>query len=289
MVAYNPSLATLRANVEIMTKQTPNLVIVNNGSAISGMDYVVNLDHNFGIAYAQNYGANLLHDQGIDYIFFLDQDSIFESDFFKKMLIQWQMLTDTNKNLALLSPTMINKKTGEPFSVLMINQGRLERKYQSIDQLSLLSKTLPISSGILISCDAFLSVEGNNEDLFIDWVDFDLDLKLVQKGYLIQTTPLVKLYHQIGTPVIKHFFGKSIHVNNYVLFREFYYVRNAIFIEKNYGKNVRGLSKYVRKEIVLRIISAFYEPDFFSRIRIIIYGISKGKKSDFSTNFIKKD
>lgn len=284
IVAYNPSIELLKRNVSKILSKTEHLVVVNNGEKIehNQVEQVINLNKNFGIAYAQNLGFKRLQQQGVDIVFFLDQDSQFENDFFDKMVCEWQNIQSQHPRLGLLSPLIINKDTQLPISILVVNDHRLMKVNPNQVEGNSIDNTLPISSGVLVSAEAYSCIHGANEKLFIDWVDFDLDIKLLQQGYQIKTTKMITLSHKIGNPVYRTFIWKKIPINQYALFREFYYSRNGQIMKKKYGHYISGISWYANKEILLRFIMMLYEPHKIMRFFKLLSGIIKGKIYNFT-------
>jgi rhamnosyltransferase len=91
-------------------------------------------------------------------------------------------------------------------------------------------KSSIITSGSLMSVEAYKHTTGYNEDLFIDWVDNDICYKLISNGYDVIKIPYNGFIQYFGEghltyiPVIK----KS--VTNYSPIRRYYLTRNSIYL-----------------------------------------------------------
>ncbi|WP_338217640.1 glycosyltransferase family 2 protein [Lacticaseibacillus salsurivasis] len=287
IVLYHPDLAHLEQIVGIIEQKTTSIVLVNNGRKIPASfkynHYVLELDRNSGIAYAQNAGVHRLCESfpELEAVFFLDQDSTVAPDFFSLMLTAWRKIHNKYPSLAMLSPRVNRMTEGGDYSTLAVNDGRFVKRKIDFSVTPVVTGTLPISSGILVSVIAFNQVGGLNARWFIDWVDFDFDLNLLANGYLTATTSEATIVHQIGSPNRRRFFGKSIAVTNYVLFREFYTARNGIYLIRKYGHYVKGLTAYCLGQIARRYLMLLYEPKKVRRFITLTHGVLSGLISSY--------
>lgn len=281
IVLYNPNLNQLNLTLTQILPQTRQVALVNNGPSLQKEGIVLRpyeLGDNKGIAYAQNYGVALLkkRNPNLEYVFFLDQDSEISSSFFSSMLKAWQATKKRYSNLAALSPKISRRTENGNYSTLFFDQQGLHKRNVDFSQEPLLINTLPISSGLLVSVDAFEKVGGLSEKWFIDWVDFDFDLKLLTQGYTVATTGAASIIHEIGTPNRRNFLGKKIAVTNYVLFREYYTARNGVYLIRKYGRKGKGIAKYSLGQIARRFIMLLYEPKKVRRFGTLMRGMLAG-------------
>lgn len=286
IVLYNPDLGQLEKTVRQIHRQTDSIALVNNGSALTAtVDNVVayELGRNVGIASAQNYGVERLRETSPDlkYVFFLDQDSQVPSGYFEQMLATWHEVANKTPQLGALSPKITRRKESGNYSTLIFDQKGLRKQNLDFREQPLILNTLPISSGLMVSLEAFQAVGGLSENWFIDWVDFDFDLKLLTRGYQIATTGRASIIHEIGTPERRNFFGKKIAVTNYVLFREFYTARNGMYLIRKYGKKGNGIAKYSWGQIGRRFLMLIYEPKKIRRLATLIRGLLVGLVTSF--------
>lgn len=284
IVTYNPEINKLKEQLLKLKSDNLNIVIVNNGENFDLIEVpVINLKRNEGIATAQNVGVNFLKENtDVKYLFFFDQDSVFDAQFLGTMLNEWDRLAKVDFNIGILSPNLIDKKSNNFLAINQICGKKIVKVYLTSKTIQEISNTLPISSGIMISLDVYDQIGGLDDKLFIDWVDLDLDFRVLDAGYNIYTTVNAQLYHSIGKSSEKSLFLKKIHPFNYPLFREFYFSRNAVYSYKKYSKKFPGIKKLVYKSLLFRIITAFYEDHTFSRLKVIFRGILCGLMNKFN-------
>ncbi|MDG2978938.1 glycosyltransferase [Latilactobacillus curvatus] len=281
IVAYNPDTLDFNKKIEKVTKLTKNLIIVNNGDDLveTGLDYtLVNLRENRGIAYAQNFGAKLLSLREVELIFFFDQDSDFNDDYFEIMLKEWKMLSSLDSSIGMLSPSVIDKNFNYSQPILILKNNSIEKVVLNKEDESI-KDTLPISSGILVSDAAFKKVKGTKEDYFIDYVDFELDLNFINSGYSIYSTGKAFIRHAIGKKEKRKFLFKSIYPSNHPVFREYYFMRNGILVYKSYGKYFKGVKNLIIMNAIRRFLYTFYEENTMLRISKLCKGIVDARKN----------
>lgn len=283
IVTYNPNMSKLREDIGKIQKTTDNLVIVNNGSSelLNLPTEVMELKGNKGIAEAQNLGAKFLKSKDISFVFFFDQDSEFDSDYFKKMLSIWDQISKMDEKIGMLSPEILDKNFGNTSSILQLSKKGLE-KLNFSDEKMIACNTLPISSGILVSTEAFFKVHGTQTKLFIDFVDFELDLNMIIHGYHIFSTNHCNIRHSIGNKKQRSFFGKTVYPSNHAVFRDYYFYRNGIYVYKKYGNSFKGIRRLVLRSYLIRFIMVYYEEQKFKRIVATIHGIFDGIMGRFN-------
>ncbi|MGY2896341.1 glycosyltransferase family 2 protein [Deinococcus sp. UYEF24] len=225
VVSYNPGPNILELSRQLMG-QNCRVVIVDNGSAdlassvISQCEdlgiTVLRLHKNLGIGYALNIGCRFWVDRHYEWILTFDQDSIIGSNFLLGMdhaIVRGR----TNPSIALFGPVVIDSAT----KMLLQSSGVAK---------------FVITSGSCINGAALKSVGFFNEDLFIDYVDFDICIRLRQKNFSILVVKNVEIIHSIGS--MKRFrilytrFGFV--TTNHAAVRRYYKHRNFIFMLRNY-------------------------------------------------------
>ena len=279
IVTYNPNLDELNKKVDKYTIDSNALVvIVNNGDKLNISEHpnliIKNLGKNMGIAYAQNIGVNYLQEKGIDLAFLLDQDTKLGKKYFEQMLKKWHSLKIKDSKLAVLSPVAFDRKTKKLLSTKYLVNDNLKIEFlQSGDKYN----TLPISSGILVDTNIFEEIGGNCSEYFIDWVDFQFDLDIIDAGYHIYTTSEIRINHQIGNASTRKLLWKTIHPSNHSAFRNYYFFRNGIlFMNKN--RLHKFVKKFVITALLKRFICIFYEENKINKIKAMIDGIKDARK-----------
>ncbi|MBP5810101.1 glycosyltransferase [Lactiplantibacillus argentoratensis] len=284
IVTYNPNMSKLRKDVSKILETTDSLVIVNNGEDVLTdlpMVKILELKGNKGIAKAQNIGAEFLKNEDIPFVFFLDQDSEFNTEYFNEMLLVWKKIERKDNKIGMLSPEILDKNFGSSSSILQVSKKGL-KKINFSEEKKVVINTLPISSGILVSTKAFFEVDGTQSKLFIDFVDFDLDLNMIVQGYHIFSTNYCNIRHSIGNKKKRSFFGKAVYPSNHAVFRDYYFYRNGLYVYKKYGKGFRGLRLFILRSYLIRFIMVYYEKMKFKRIIATTRGIFDGIMGRFN-------
>ncbi|MDG2978940.1 glycosyltransferase [Latilactobacillus curvatus] len=279
IVAYNPDVNKFKKKIEKASEYIPNLVIINNGERIELDDVdVINLEDNKGIAYAQNYGVKYLSKISVDVIFFFDQDSKFDSEYFSEMLKEWLHIKQKDDKTAMLSPLIVDEKFNNISRMMAIRSNSVKLVKLSENEHQIIKNTLPISSGVLVERKFYELVGGTKPILFNDLVDHELDLNLIRNGFSTYSTNRVRLLHNIGNKTKRKLLWKNIYPYNYPLTREYFYMRNSMFLIKNYSKDFKGLKSYIGRTLMIRLIFTFYEPHKIKRANAMIKGIFDGVK-----------
>lgn len=204
---------------------TPNLVNKNllslsnkNKSKIYYLPQQINL----GIAEAQNIGIKYAREKkGIDYLLFIDQDSIVPESFVNQMLSEYIRISNLGIKIAALGPTPINKDTNVAYK-------REKAAHNQLGNLYSLPSAL-ISSGMLIAMPTIQDVGFMESKLFIDTVDFEWCWRAKTKGYSCCMTESIKMPHKVGIKD-ESFFGYKIIVSSST--RYYYQYRNFILLLK---------------------------------------------------------
>lgn len=161
--------------------------------------FLINLMNNYGIAYAQNKGVEKAKELNAELLLFSDQDTIYPNNF--SVLIKEKIKEYPSK--IIYAPVFYNltKQQIEPLSINM-NEISIpkDEKYISVFHA--------ISSGTVIFFKDFEEIGNYNEDLFIDYVDFEWCWKARSKGYKIFCFPDIKIDQNLGENY-KIIFGKK--------------------------------------------------------------------------------
>lgn len=262
IVAFNPEIKRFDQNIKSISKQVSKVIIIDNFSKnvneieekINKLDNIALIKNkkNEGIAFGLNKIMDLSQEEDADWVLTLDQDSIAPTNLIKK-LMQYK-----EKDIAILCPYIldINRDNDNP-----------KDEFNYVDRA--------ITSGSLTRVSAWKDVNGFDELMFIDGVDFDFSDRLVKKGWKIKQVNSVQLIHEIGKISIKKFFGISIIVRNHSAFRKYYISRNIIYLDKKNNVSYFPLKAIMRvlKQLILVIL---YENDKLNKIKMIIKGMKDG-------------
>jgi rhamnosyltransferase len=271
IITYNPNLMQLRKTIDSLIKQLDHIIIIDNGntlfySMLQDDCTFVNLEKNYGIAYAQNRGIEKAQELGAKFIVLSDQDTIYPEGYIKSNLLVYKSLQD--HDIAALVPVFydVGKKLKSP---IMITKFSFTYDYSKI-----YAKTAQaISSGSFLITNPLNDIGLMNEKLFIDYVDFEWCWRATKMGYRIVTIPNLIIEHHLGDKVIR--IGKKrIFIENDM--RYYYIIRNGIYLAvySNY------LLFYERilllKKVLIQIMVVILFCFSFNVIKTIVNAIFEG-------------
>ncbi|MCI1632832.1 MAG: hypothetical protein LKI22_02585 [Liquorilactobacillus nagelii] len=145
-----------------------------------------------------------------------------------------------------------------------------------------------ISSGNLVRTDVWNLVDGFDEWLFIDQVDFDFNAKVILAGYKIWQVNNLIMEHEIGKSIKKPVLTMMLlfKPNEFILdhspMREYYIARNTIVYSKRYS-NHADLEKFKTNlfhEIIMTRKILLYQKPRIKKIQASWRGIVDGIKYD---------
>ena len=237
-----------------------NQVLVNNLASIKNVEYIFN-NSNIGVAAALNIGAQKAIDQGFDFLLTMDQDSKATNGMVEELL----SINQSSKNVGIVS--------AEHLDIDIQSQPKPENVYVK-DVLS------TITSGNILCLDAYKSVGGFLDKLFIDHVDHEYCLRLLKNNYKVIKTNRVLVFHKLGNSNRRKFFRWTFYPSNHSPLRLYYRTRNRLFVDKLYRK---AFPEYVRRDKRNFIRELFeiivFEKKILAKISMIIKGYIDYKKN----------
>lgn len=228
VIAFLPSKENIIQLIETC-KVFKNVYLVNNSPEVNIVNTIVKLNlklplnliiydnpTNLGIAQALNLGISLAQKELYNWVVTLDQDSKFTSECLNKMTIAYSVLND--ENIASINP-------------LIINHGQIPTLNNNDNNIDIDSC---ITSGNLLNIKAWQMVGGFEDSLFIDWVDYELSLRLRKYNYRLIQANSARLNHELGEvskfKLFNHYILHDIHSP----IRIYYISRNNFYILSNY-------------------------------------------------------
>lgn len=224
IVSYN-SYSEVIKTVDNVINQVDCVLIVDNGSNRATQDEIHNhfdnnskiilkmFTHNMGIAYALNYAVTFYSKKNYTYLFTLDQDTFVK----KNCVAELKQTFIDNKNTGVAVPQIF---------YLGLNTRQQQRKYENIKYA--------ITSGNLVDLIVFSKVDGYQNKLFIDSVDFDFSLRVLNSHFNIVRNCDAKIFHKLGTPKKRRFFWHEFEFIEHSPKRNYYIFRNTIYLNRKY-------------------------------------------------------
>ncbi|MCL2661729.1 MAG: glycosyltransferase family 2 protein [Oscillospiraceae bacterium] len=279
IILYNPDIERLVMVVNAISPQVDKLVLVDNASAninevqsaLASERYVwIKNDANLGVARALNQLMEFADSNSFEWMLTLDQDGICDENYVEKLSATINSNDDKINNIAMIAP-------------LIIDRGEVGSEIKSTAPTG---KPLPetedvsfcITSGSLTNVKSVLAIGGFNEWLFIDEVDREICLRLLQNGYKLVRVNTVELCHEHGLKTItRKVLWKKVVYHNYTPFRVYYQTRNLVYMLRKYGSAYYP-QPYKRW---FRLFFAFCvkfvnEPDRIQRLKAFCRGLREG-------------
>lgn len=262
IVSYNPDIQRISENIFAIHKQVPEVIIFDNGSnninhlkkLVNNFDNVHLLESskNIGIAAALNSLMSWGLEHNYLWMLSLDQDSVCSNEFVEKM----KPYLSVESNLGIVAPVIVDRNVG-------IVGHNPTSNYAHV-------KTC-ITSGCFSNIEAWRVIDGYDESMFIDSVDFDFCYRIRKKGYGVIQVKNVQLLHELGNSKMRKFIFWSIDVTSHSAFRKYYIAKNNVYYPyKNHlwFHFIRGNLR----NIWLIMIVLLYESDKNNKIHAIIKG-----------------
>jgi rhamnosyltransferase len=224
IVLYKPDKNIFNRLKQLAKSSNKVIVILNQtdlfGSITLNIENteLVILGENIGLAKALNVGIKkAMNNQSCEYVALFDQDSF---------------LDDANSisNITAIFEEYINDKIGIIGHSNKDVKLKFEKKNLNFDIEEVEDV---ITSGSVIPCHVLKNVGLMDENLFIDYIDYEWCLRAKSFGYKIYKSNKNILSHNLGDKFIKIFgLRKPIHTNP---IRKYYIIRNTlILLNRNY-------------------------------------------------------
>jgi len=233
IVTYHPD-AGLADRIEKVIKQVGQIVIVDNGSQGAGLQqirdvvdrlavHLISNASNEGIARALNTGVRWAESRGYLWVLTLDQDSIVAADMVSSLL---DVFHDDQfpEKVAVIGSNFRDKVSGRTLCDDMIRPA---------SPSGCEMKTV-LTSGSLVSVDAFRSIGGFREDFFVDCVDHEYCLRARSRGYRILMTAKVVMEHGLGVPTEHRLLWGKFGTSNHSPLRRYLMARNIMILVREY-------------------------------------------------------
>jgi rhamnosyltransferase len=241
VVTYHPKHKLLNQLITSLSRQVDLIIIVNNSPCaslgISAKGYgtsieTLDLDKNYGIAYAQNIGLERAALLGFQYALLMDQDSIPEDNMVAKLHNTFVMGGAEQANIIAAGPSYVDPRS-KVRSYFMVSKFGVPFRYKpnkKNNPLDSVNVTFLISSGSLISIPKLLQIGGKRSNYFIDHVDTEWCLRAKSKGYTLVGVHSALMEHSLGDRVKRIWFFYLRSVAYHSPLRDYYMFRNTILM-----------------------------------------------------------
>lgn len=229
VVAYHPKQEELESLCRALLRSRSGVVIVDNTEASTfsvGGDLstvtVIPLGENTGIAHALNVGIKHAIEQGAETVILFDQDSKVAEGFLSTLVAPLK-----GGRPGVVAPVAFDKGNGIEYPSERLTARGSPRNVYSNGRSTPYAVDLVITSGCAATAATFEKVGAMDEDLFIDYVDYEWCLRCRSKGVPILVVPAAVMQHAIGEMVVKRGFYRGI-VHGPA--RTYYKIRNSFLL-----------------------------------------------------------
>lgn len=274
IITYNPEIELLQKNIESILHQVDNVLIYDNGSANikefgkyaeeEGCILIIS-DKNNGIAEALHYGVEYAEKNGYKYVYALDQDTVSNYNVIEILV----NCMEKDENIAVLSCG----------TSLRFDEDFAEKTFENeviYDPIGIDVMT----AGSCSRVSSIIQIGNYNKKLFIDQVDRELGLRLVESGFKCGICMAAAMQHAVGYHKQHLLFGKKYYTPNYPAFRYYYIFRNSRYLALKYPllADVKGYNKGFINSLKYIISIILFEQCKFKKSVAILRGIINGKK-----------
>ena len=265
IVSFNPDIDLLQSNIEAIINQVEQVFVVDNGSdnvnaverltdQYSSVQLIKNPE-NRGIAAALNQCCKASTEDGYQWIVTLDQDSICPEHFIDGL----SQLISIEKKVGIIAPLIVDRSVG----VI----GHHPNGYAEVRTC--------ITSGAMTSLAVWNELQGFDEKMFIDSVDFEYCYRVRKAGYKVIQTDQVQLSHSIGEATMCRFLFWKFKNTEHGAFRDYYIAQNNVYYPKKHKlwlRFIRGNLRNLRSVFVVLL----YEKDKIGKVSAIVKGWRSG-------------
>ena len=227
---------------------------------------VSSLPDNMGIATALNVGISIAKQREYRWILTLDDDTIIKSDMVKNLIESWYIVTEQgSKSIALMG--MLSKDA---------YTGNVDNKYGCKNKFFVEKRGI-ITSGSLMSLDAYDVVGPFREEFFIDSVDYDYCMRARAKGYRIIRICRIGMVHSLGRTEKYNIGWLKMQTTNHSTVRRYYMYRNSTVLAREYFLRdpLYSLAVFLFQLKTLFVVF-FFENDKRMKLKFMLQGVMDG-------------
>jgi rhamnosyltransferase len=235
---------------------------------------LIECTNNTGIATALNKISLAAIERSGEWLITLDQDSVCAPDMVATLLRYADDLTP------LVTPYIVdrNKITLEEYARLELPPVQYHRRAASKGA---------ITSGGLLNLHTLNGVGGFDERFFIDYVDYDLNMRLLRAGYRIARANETYLLHQVGeargtwlrTPrksLDGQWYWETFYSFGHSPTRCYYKARNRVLYSRKHWRSIGFANEGIAQIPQQILLTLMFEEERFSKLRAFVCGIVDG-------------
>jgi rhamnosyltransferase len=185
---------------------------------------------NIGIAAGINQAIVWAQTHGYDFLWTFDQDSVPQSDCLQQLINTYDETATVAYPIGILGPRAIDLRNDTVITPAVFRQDYFHGYEPPPGTTKPFECDAPITSGSLLWLPASRKVELLDARLFIDGIDLDYGLRLLQAGFHNLIVPAAVMHHCFGNPIILEMLGRKRAVPLYSALRHYYIARNHTYL-----------------------------------------------------------
>lgn len=278
IIAYNDKRATLNCLNYLLQQTIPLklIIIVDNSEEtifFADETYAKNVciirnNANLGVASALNIGFTYAIDNGYRWCWTFDQDSEPLPNALEELENSIRFLDERDvKDVGIIASTGISRKYN---TLYRGNLAKWVHPFKKIKRINVCYECdLSLTAGSLTSLEFVSKHGGARSDFFIDWVDFELCIRMKKNNFKIYCCQTSYYKHQIGGDIEYAKNNKERSVIS--LFRKYMLIRNSTMTILYYSSGFFRFFYYP-----LFIIREYFNAEIEGKNKIFIHAIMDG-------------
>ena len=288
ITTYNPNFLEFISNFESLKLAGIDTVVVDDGSSfnegktehfekiIEKMGFqLIRSKTNSGVASALNTGILAALNSGAEFVLLLDQDSVPSESLGYALVDSNADLALEGANIAAIGPRPIDAKTGMKSDFFILEPPE-KAEPKCIAPERFVKCDFLITSGCLISRQAFNAIGYMDETLFIDGVDFEWFFRAKSLGYEAYGVNDLVLNHNLGETARRIWFLRWRNIPSHAPFRYYYMFRNSILLSRRPYVPKAWIRFELKRLIKIALISCVFVSPRITNARMILKGIRDG-------------
>lgn len=281
VVTYHPDVA-LPSRIERVARQVDRVVIVDNTAVDScsrrlravasdlGVHLILN-SHNEGIARALNQGARWASEERSDWLLTLDQDSIVAPDIAATLMATY-LAHEGPDEVAVVGCNFTNPVSKKAFFGPSGAGGSLGTVVKTV-----------ITSGSLVSLQAYWQLGGFRDEFFMDCVDLEYCLRARAAGYCILMTSKPLMEHPVGQLTEHRLLWRKTGTSNHGPLRRYYMMRNTLILAREYTmKEPWWVIAALWSKLKSMLLVVLYESGRLAKLRYSALGFFDGLRGNLN-------
>jgi rhamnosyltransferase len=269
---YNPDKDVIN-NLKIISLQVDKVIVCDNSKIQNKKIFqddieieYIHMNENLGISGACNTAlkAKTIEWHDDDFVILFDQDSMISEGHVEALCKCYEDMENKGFIIGILGPVYINRNSGN-LEVPRFKKRLVDHVWQV--------KSL-ITSSMIMRYSVIRDIGFFNEDLFLDFTDWDLCWRVQKNGYIVCITDISILNHSIGeSDCIAALTG--LHISS--SYREYYQTRDSLYMLKRDYIPFRFRCRLLFNVTLIALVHKLIFPDGKSRKKYIEMG-----KRDFN-------